>query len=209
MNREVTTEHDGANALKPIFNEKEIQAGFEIVGALQRETGTFLANRAKEVDRKNAQAKEADAKASDMSNGLSDEERLALRDQAAALRDQAKAINDNWGAGGTYRQITMALMAGAGGNVTGSTAQFAQNMLVNYIQQQGASYIGKLVEDEKLKEGSPLHAALHAIVACAGAAASNQSCSAGALGAAASSVLTGLFSETSPDETASQREGKR
>ncbi len=209
VNRNVSTERDSSNALKPIFNEKEIQAGFEIVGALQREAGTFLSNRAKEVDQKNAQAKDADAKAADPSNGLTDEQRLALRDQASALRSEAQAINDKWGAGGTYRQITSALMAGVGGNVTGSTAQFAQNMVVNYVQQQGASYIGKLVAGGTLVEGSPAHAALHAIVACAGAAASSQSCGSGALGAAASSLLTGLFSETSPDETATQREGKR
>ncbi|QUP56850.1 filamentous hemagglutinin N-terminal domain-containing protein (plasmid) [Ralstonia syzygii] len=209
INRSVSTERDSSNALKPIFNEQEIKAGFEIVGALQRETGTFLSNRAKEVDQKNAQAKDADAKAADPSNGLTDEQRLALRDQSAALRAEAQAINDKWGAGGTYRQITSALMAGVGGNVTGSTAQFAQNMVVNYVQQQGASYIGKLVADGTVVEGSPAHAALHAIVACAGAAASSQSCGSGALGAAASSLLTGLFSETSPDETATQREGKR
>ncbi|MGC5888149.1 hypothetical protein, partial [Ralstonia pseudosolanacearum] len=89
----VSTERDSSNALKPIFNEKEIQAGFEIVGALQREAGTFLSNRAKEVDQKNAQAKDADAKAADPSNGLTDEQRLALRDQASALRSEAQAIN--------------------------------------------------------------------------------------------------------------------
>nr|WP_240314630.1 DUF637 domain-containing protein [Xylella taiwanensis] len=82
-------------------------------------------------------------------------------------------------------------------------------MLVNYVQQQGASYIGHLVANGQLTEGTPLHAALHAIVACAGAAASQQGCGSGATGAAASSVLTGLFSATTPDETAQQREAKR
>ncbi len=209
INRNVSTERDSSNALKPIFNEQEIKAGFEIVGAFQRETGAFLNNRAKEVDQRNAQAKEADAKASDPSNGLTDQQRLALRDQASAWRTEAQSISDNWGAGGTYRQIMMAMAAGAGGNVSGSTAQFVQNMVVNYVQQQGASYVGQMVANGTLTEGSPAHAALHAIVACAGAAASSQSCSAGALGGAASSLLTGLFSETSPDETAAQREGKR
>ncbi len=209
INRNVSTERDSSNALKPIFNEQEIKAGFEIVGAFQRETGAFLNNRAKEVDQRNAQAKEADAKASDPSNGLTDQQRLALRDQASALRTEAQSISDNWGAGGIYRQIMMAMAAGAGGNVSGSTAQFVQNMVVNYVQQQGASYVGQMVANGTLTEGSPAHAALHAIVACAGAAASSQSCSAGALGGAASSLLTGLFSETSPDETAAQREGKR
>jgi len=60
-----------------------------------------------------------------------------------------------------------------------------------------------------LTEGSPLHAALHAIVGCAGAAASSQSCSAGALGGSASSVIAGLFNEADPNETREQREAKR
>ena len=76
-------------------------------------------------------------------------------------------------------------------------------------QQQGAGYIGKLVADGTLEEGRPLHAALHAIVACAGAAASSQSCQSGAAGASASSLLTGLFSDADPKETNSEREAKR
>nr|WP_279583435.1 DUF637 domain-containing protein [Xylella fastidiosa] len=71
-------------------------------------------------------------------------------------------------------------------------------MIVNYVQQQGATAIGHWVATGQLTEGSPLHAALHALLACAGAAASQQRCSSGAQGAAASSVLTGLFSDTRP-----------
>lgn len=81
-------------------------------------------------------------------------------------------------------------------------------MVVNYVQQQGSDYIGKLVL-KGLKEGSPVHAGLHAILGCAGAAASNQSCSAGALGGAAASVLTALFADPDPNETAADRETKR
>ncbi|MCL2162393.1 MAG: hemagglutinin repeat-containing protein, partial [Betaproteobacteria bacterium] len=206
LDRSVSSEQDSANALKPIFNEQEIKAGFEIVGALQREVGTFLNNRAKEIDKKNEEAKKAEEMA--MDENLPKEVRLALIDQAAALRAEARAISNDWGAGGAYRQIVTALIAGVSGNVTGSTAQFAQNMVVNYVQQQGAEYIGKLVVEGTVKEGSPEHAALHAIVACAGMAGSNQSCGAGAAGAAASSLLTGLFSETHPDETASERQAK-
>ncbi|WP_448120158.1 hypothetical protein [Pseudomonas veronii] len=113
----------------------------------------------------------------------------------------------SWGSF-TYRQIATALVAGASGNVTGGSSQFAQNMFVNYVQQQGADYIGKLVING-LKEGSPEHAGLHAILGCAGAAASQQSCSAGALGGSASSVLAGLFNETDPNETKEEREAKR
>ena len=209
LNRDVATGQDSANALKPILNEQEIQAGFQITQAFAQQVGTFLTNRAKDADEKIAQAKEADRLAADPTSNLTDEQRQWLRDQAGNLRSEANAINENWGAGGSYRQIATALVAAASGNVTGSNAQFAQNMLVNYVQQQGATYIGKLVADGTLTEGSPLHAAMHAIVACAGAAASSQACSSGALGGATSSLLTGLFSETSPDETATQREAKR
>ncbi|KTS91793.1 hypothetical protein NS376_23620, partial [Pseudomonas oryzihabitans] len=72
-----------------------------------------------------------------------------------------------------------------------------------------SGYIGKLVKEGDLTEGSPLHAALHAIVGCAGAAASSQSCSAGALGGSASSLLAGLFNQADPNETREQREAKR
>jgi filamentous hemagglutinin len=139
---------------------------------------------------------------------LSAEQRLSHRDNYLALDQQAKAIANDWGAGGTYRQIATALVAGASGNVTGGGTQFAQNMFVNYVQQQGSDYIGKLVLNG-LKEGSPEHAGLHAILGCAGAAASSQSCSAGALGGSASSVLAGLFNETNPNETSEEREAKR
>jgi len=209
LNRDVATGKDTSNALKPIFNEQEIKAGFEIVGAFANQVGTFLNNRTKEADAKTTQAKDAEQAAKDPDNGLNDEQRQALRDQAITLRSEAQTINDNWGAGGTYRQITTALVAGISGNVSAASSEFAKNMVVNYVQQQGASYIGRLVADGKLTEGSPLHAALHAIVACAGAEASNQSCGSGAAGAAASSLLTGLFSDTNPNETAQEREAKR
>ncbi len=100
------------------------------------------------------------------------------------------------------------MVAAASGNVTGSGAEFAQAAVVNHVQQQGTGYLGRLVADGTLKEGSAGHAAMHAIVGCAGAAASAQGCGAGALGAAASSLLTNLF-EDSPGQTNLSRESKR
>lgn len=197
IDRDVFTGQDGSNALTPIFNEQEIKAGFEIVGALQRETGTFLNNRAKEA----TAAKEA----LDKELAKPESERDPAR--SAELQQQ---LNDSatWAPGGTGRQVLTALAAAAGGNVTGASSQFAQDLVVNYLQQQGAGYLGQLVKDGTLTEGSPLHAALHAVVACAGAAASDQSCGSGALGAATSSLLTNLFLDT-PDETAEEKEAKR
>ncbi|MCZ4322770.1 hemagglutinin repeat-containing protein [Pseudomonas anguilliseptica] len=209
LERDVSSETDGANALKPILDEEEILAGFEITTAFVQNVGSFLETKAREADDKKADAKAIEAEAHNYENDLTTAQRLALLAQAQVLKDEAKVINDNWGAGGTYRQIATVLTAAAGGQVNAGTSQFAQNMVVNYLQQQGAGYIGKLVEKGALVEGSPLHAALHAIVGCGAAAASQQSCSAGVVGGAASSVLTGLFSETSPDETSEQREAKR
>lgn len=209
LNRDVSSDRDTSNALKPIFDEDEIRAGFEIVGAFANEASTLLANKAKEVDLKRDQAEAAQAKALDPNAQLTDAERLALLQSSRQLTAQAHEIADKWGAGGTYRQITTALVGAASGNISGSNGAFVQSLVVNYVQQQGAGYIGDLVADGKLTEGSPLHAALHGIVACAGAAASSQSCGSGAAGAAASSLLTGLFSETSPDESEAQREAKR
>ncbi|WP_256676923.1 hemagglutinin repeat-containing protein, partial [Pseudomonas sp. PICF6] len=209
LNRDVSSDRDTSNRLKPIFDEDEIRAGFEIVGAFSNEASTLLANKAKEVDLKRKQAEAAEAKALDPNAQLTDTERLALINSSQQLKAQARDIADNWGAGGTYRQITTALVGAASGNISGSNGAFVQGLVVNYVQQRGAGYIGDLVAEGKLTEGSPLHAALHGIVACAGAAASSQSCGSGAAGAAASSLLTGLFSEASPDESESQREAKR
>ncbi|WP_019450843.1 hemagglutinin repeat-containing protein [Cupriavidus sp. BIS7] len=178
LNRDVSSEVDGTNALKPIFDEKEIKAGFEIVGALQRETGAFLNNRAKEADAlKLARDKETDPA------------RRAELDQQ--YQDAAK-----WGPGGSYRRVATALTAAAGGNVTGSTAQFVQNAAVGYLQGLGANQVKGLADS--LGKGTPqaeaARAALHAIVGCAGAAGASQACGAGAMGAAASSVIGSLLS---------------
>ncbi|PPK44809.1 hemagglutinin-like protein [Trinickia symbiotica] len=182
VNRAVTTERDGANTLKPIFDEREIQAGFEIVGAWQRETGAFLANRAKEVDA--AQAAANDPK-------LTPEERVLAQQKA----DDLTAA---WGPGGSYRRVLTALTAAAGGNVTGGAEAFTRDAAVSYLQGLAVSEAKELAN--RLGEGTPeaeaARAALHAIVGCAGAAASTQTCNAGAMGAAASSVLGSLLGPT-------------
>jgi filamentous hemagglutinin len=206
INTNVSSDRDGSNKLKPIFNAEEIGANFEIVGKFVQNVSQFVEDRAREMDSKK---KQADLElAASFDPKLSEKAQLAHHENYLQLKQQIKEIGDNWGAGGTYRQIATALVAGISGNVSGSSAQFAQNMVVNYVQQQGSSYIGDWVK-KGLKEGSPTHAALHAILGCAGAAASNQSCSAGALGGSAASVLAGLFADTDPNETAIEREAKR
>lgn len=206
INTNVSSERDGSNTLKPIFDAQEIGVDFEIVGKFVQNVSQYIESRAREIDQKKGLAEREKAASNDKT--LSVDVRMQHLENYRALTRQIKEIGDNWGAGGTYRQIATALVAGISGNVAGSGAQFAQNMVVNYVQQQGSAYIGDLVK-KGLKEGSPEHAALHAILGCAGAAASSQSCSAGALGGSAASVLAGLFADADPNETAVEREAKR
>lgn len=206
INTDVSSDRDGSNKLKPIFDAKEIQVGFEITGKFVQNVAAYLETRAREADTLRSDAEKEYAKSRDPE--VDPNVQAVHRQKYLDLNKQANAVAADWGAGGTYRQIATALVAGASGNVTGGGAQFAQNMVVNYVQQQGSDYIGKLVI-KGMKEGSPEHASLHAILGCAGAAASSQSCSAGALGGSASSLLAGLFNETSPNETSEEREAKR
>lgn len=206
INTDVSSDRDGSNKLKPIFDAKEIQVGFEITGKFVQNVAAYMETRAREADTLRSDAEKEYAKSRDPE--VDPNVQAVHRQKYLDLNKQANAVAADWGAGGTYRQIATALVAGASGNVTGGGAQFAQNMVVNYVQQQGSDYIGKLVI-KGMKEGSPEHASLHAILGCAGAAASSQSCSAGALGGSASSLLAGLFNETSPNETSEEREAKR
>nr|WP_246356625.1 hemagglutinin repeat-containing protein [Pseudomonas gingeri] len=204
INTDVSSDRDGSNKLKPIFNQEEIQAGFDITAKFVQNVSVYIESKTREAD---ALRQEAD-KEKALANSSDPDDQAAHRNRYLMLNQQARDLENDWGAGGTYRQIATALVAGVSGNVGGSTAQFAQNMVVNYVQQQGSAYIGKLVA-AGLKEGSAEHSALHAILGCAGAAASNQSCSAGALAGSASGVLAGLFGAPRPDETNEEREAKR
>ncbi|WP_185182483.1 hypothetical protein [Mycoavidus sp. B2-EB] len=48
------------------------------------------------------------------------------------------------------------------------TEQFVQSGVVNLLQQHGAGYVGELVKSGAINEGSPAHAALHALVGLGG-----------------------------------------
>jgi len=185
---------DTLNSLDPIFDEKEIRAGFEIVGEASRQVGQFLANRAAEIDALKARAKD---------QTLSQAE----RDQAAVAADK---LNGEWGPSGTYRRIVSAISAAASGNVTGSGAGFVQAAAVNYLQSLGVSQVKKLADS--MGSGTDSDAAralLHGVVACAGASASSGNCAAGAMGAAASSVLAKLISMATGDDLSSEEREAR
>ncbi|CAB3928881.1 hypothetical protein LMG3412_06485 [Achromobacter deleyi] len=113
--------------------------------------------------------------------------------------------------GGEYRQLLTAFVAAAGGNVTGGVGQFVQAAGVNYLQSLGAAKI-KEIAASLGGEGSPAHIALHAVLACAGAGAQGANCGAGAIGASASIVISGLLDKLQDDPagglTAEDREAR-
>lgn len=200
LNREVSSDKDGSNKLKPIFNKEEIQADFQIVGAFANQVGTFLANRAREVDAlQKAIAAETD------------------EDKVKVLQAQLDAAS-KWGPGGSYRQILTALTTAVSGNVTGSGSQLLQNTVVAYLQSLGVENIKAIADSLKNRgtataESEATRTALQALVGCAGAAASQQSCGAGAMGAAASVVLNNLLDSLSGTDSdklsASEKEARK
>ncbi|WP_207005751.1 hemagglutinin repeat-containing protein, partial [Trinickia mobilis] len=178
---------DTGGALAPIFDKEKIEAGFEITSQLVNQVGTFVQNKASEIDGLRKAANDPNSKDA---NG-----NIYTPEQRAAMLQQADAIEQTWGPGKPGSQILTALTAAAGGNVTGGAGQFAANATISYVQSLGANKVKELANS--LGEGTPqaesARAALHAMVGCAGAAASSQSCGAGAMGAAASSVLGSLL----------------
>ncbi|WP_230950073.1 hemagglutinin repeat-containing protein [Burkholderia cepacia] len=175
-------------ALAPIFDKDKIQAGFDITSQFINQAGTFVANRAAEADAAKAAAKDP----------------TLTPEQRAAAQQRADELNADWGPSGTYRKVLTALSVAAGGNVTGGLGQFAQSATVAYLQQLGANQVKQIADSLGSEEA---RAALHAIVGCAGAAASSQSCGAGAMGAASSSVLGSLLAPAA-NLSASEREAR-
>ncbi len=186
LNRNPTHSHQ---ALATIFNKTEIEAGFEIAGALGREANAFIANRAREADRKIEQAELQEALANE-NELMSIEQRQELYETATELRSQAQALNKQWGPGGTYRRVLTAVTAAASGNVAGTTAQFMQSTAMNYLQSLGAEKI-KEISDNLNSEG--VRAALHGTLAYGSAAVQGQEGGSAALGASASVLLSNLL----------------
>ncbi|WP_153075405.1 hemagglutinin repeat-containing protein [Paraburkholderia bonniea] len=171
-----------SGALAPIFDRNKIEASFDITSQFVNQIGTFVNNRAKEAD--GLREIVSDPSSSDMQGNV------YTAEQRLVMLQKANEIEQMWGPGKPGSQLLMALTAAAGGNVTGSARQFAVDTTVGYVQSLVANQ-AKGLADSLGNEGA--RAALHAIVGCASAAASSQSCSSGAMGAAASSVLNTLL----------------
>jgi len=199
--------HDTRNAngsIAPIFDKDEIKAGFEITQTLVQQVGTFVNDQASKIDAKTQEAKSKDqsadvkqAQADALADGPERNQLLQeadqLRQEAISARIDAKGLEEQWGAGGTYRQVLGAVTAAATGNVTSGSTDFLQSTIVNLVQAKAAQEIKQLAEDLGIPEGSPAHAALHAINACIGAAGQGGNCGAAALGAASAAVAGALL----------------
>lgn len=177
---------DTLNSLDPIFDEKEVRAGFEIVGETGRQMGQFLANRAEETK---ALSDELTAELKKPGGG--DSARIAQL--ADDLGDAAK-----WEPGGQYRLIATAILGGVTGNVTGGVSEVAKASAVNYLQGLTAQQV-KLYSDAlgDSAEAQAARAALHTLVGCAGGSARGDGCGASALGAGAASVVNALLDAAS------------
>jgi filamentous hemagglutinin len=183
----VRTDTNTANTLAPIFNPTQIKASFAIVTAASQQTNTYIQAQLTQADALKKQAKAEQAKGTPEAQARANE-----------LNAQANDIEALWGNGSPARSVTSAFLAAMSGNTTGTASQWIQATAVNYLQGQAASWI-KDVSDHSLglSEASPLRAAMHAIAACAGQAAQNNSagCGAAAIGAATASIINGLAND--------------
>nr|WP_253907330.1 hemagglutinin repeat-containing protein [Herbaspirillum rubrisubalbicans] len=183
VNRDVSSDKDGSNSLKPIFDKNEIENRVAIATAFTRELGTFLDNRAKEADA--AKTKLDAAIEEERSKPIDQRDDARLRSLADQYLDA-----DQWSSTGDYRKYVTSIAGALTGNLTGSTSQLVQAAAVNYLQGLGAEQVKKIADS--LDSGTA-RAALHGVVACAGAMAKDASCAAGALGASAGSVINNLL----------------
>jgi len=185
------------NALKPIFDQEKIEAGFEIVAEATRQVAQFFNNRAQEQKA--------------LEKALSD----AFVPNSGANAAQVNTLLDEleraqqWSATGKYGQVMLAVTGAAAGNVAASSGAFMQAAAVNYLQGLGASGVKQIAD--QLGQGpqaEAARAALHSIVGCAGAAGQGAACASGALGAGAGSILNSLMgpaSELTPQQAEARR----
>lgn len=179
INRDVASDKDGSNTLKPIFDREEVEAGFEITRQFVQNVGAFLDDRAKQSTNDKKALDEELAKPADQQD----------REKIAVLAQQV-LDNKTWEVGGTGRALLSALGGAAGGNVTGGSAQLLQGAAVNYLQGLATEQVKHIAD---YLDSETARTALQALVGCAGAAAQSQSCGSGALGASASVVLNNLI----------------
>ncbi|CAK7020037.1 MAG: hypothetical protein MESAZ_02481 [Saezia sanguinis] len=190
INRDVLTGQD-SNGLAQNWDTRELvdemKANMEIGEAFNRELGTFAATKSTELDA----AREA----------LKTETDPQKRQELQNFLDS----NQMWEVGGIGRLGLTAINAALSGNVSGSSADLLRDSAINVLQGLAASEIKDFI-NAYAPGNDGLRAALHAITACAGAAAQSADCGSGALGAAGSVVLNNLIDGLNdPNLTESQK----
>ena len=189
LKRDVTSEQDGSNTQKTIFDLEEVQTGFAITTAFVQETGTYVERKAKESAKARNELKEERAKPPE------EQDQARIAELQETLQD-----NKTWEMGGTGRTLLTAFSIAAGGNVTGSGTELLQSATVNYLQALGAQEVKSLVEQFEGDDGA--RAALHAVVGCMGAEAQGVSCGSAALGASSAVVVNALLDSLYGEEGA-------
>ncbi|MFA9441647.1 hemagglutinin repeat-containing protein [Uliginosibacterium sp. sgz301328] len=185
--------HDAANALNSLtnsFDADAVQAKMDVATAFQQQAHTLSASLSIQAYSLEDKAKALEQAAN---NAPDDATRQQYSDQAQQAKDEAEK----------YRYLALGVSAfsgAAGANVLGGMDQLITNATVNFLQGLAVTEIKQLADSYKDGEKSTttsetIRTVMQGITACAGAAASGQSCAAGAAGAATSVVLNLALNE--------------
>jgi len=215
LNRDVTTGQDTSGAISNNLDVDQVQGAMAVTQAFVQQANTFVGDLATKSDRLKAAGDAKQAAAKEETDPAKKAQYQAEADSLYQQSADSKADSDQWAPGSTYRTIATAITAAAGGNVTGGTSQLVQGAAVNYIQSLGATEVKKIADSLKdangnnTPESESLRAALHGIVACAGASAQGSDCSSGALGASAGSALNSILQGDTSKMTAMEKENRK
>ncbi|MHB1117843.1 hemagglutinin repeat-containing protein [Sideroxydans sp.] len=214
LNRDVVTGQDTSGAINNNLDVDQVQGAMAVTQAFVQQANTFMADMATKSERLKAAG---DAKQTAADNEKDPARKAQLQAEANDLHQQSQdsaASSAEWAPGSTKRQILTAITAAAGGNVTGGTSQLVQGAAVNYIQSLGATEVKKIADSlkkdgQESPESESIRAALHGIVACAGASAQGSDCSSGALGASAGSAINSILQGDTSKMTAMEKENRK
>ena len=227
MNRDVSADPLNSTGVANLYeqNKDNIANGFAIVKTLGQNTNTFMAEMAKDLDKKGSEpAIGEDGKAimvdvKDNNGNITQQPATIAQAVTAGLKpvgDTATSYisqNKAFGTGGYGSIMLTAIVGAASGNVTGSGSALLQNTAINVLRQYGAQKIKTIADgfrpagattDDALS-GS-IRAALHAIAGCAGAAATGGDCTSAAAGSAATVALNNLIGADTTKMNAEQKQ---
>lgn len=189
------SDRDASNRLDRKFDHQKIKNAFTLASITANQVGTFMNDRAHKYSLAVETVKQ------ELMKPIGERDDEKLKQARKVVRD-----NKKWEMGGNGRLLLTALSLAAGANVIGSTGQLIRATAVNTLQGLGAREV-KLIADSLDSEVA--RAALHSVLAGAGAAAQGHRASGAALGACCSVVLNNLITtayKRNCDLTLEQRE---